>query len=424
MKLIGRIAAILGLALVLLTGCDGSGDDNGPVTPPPQSNQAAGAADNAIDAMEISAEGGGESLKGSFAATKAFEVGKAFRRNQPRGLTSIMAKRFNIKNFHSKAAVLQQMVDCPAGGSQEIINNISTDTELRFTVQYDQCRDRAVDDNGTELERLRNGLEDLQLLIMISGSSGSIEVNETFENLTTQISIVSSGIVLVDALDNIERRNTVAINDFTNCGDDITGQFSLTSNGTIQISSDGNADGDVNDSDDTDTSAIVTNYAANGTTIVATEEGTDPNAPNCNITAFLEIDVATSGSVSFTDNINPRASFAISSPMGDPLRINERVEQGGRSYTIDGTLTVSVDRINDPCIEQDRLTFRFTTPPMERIFIPDFQPCPTAGQLMVELNGDEITVNYTASGGVEVISGDMVETFDSCDDIDACRSSI
>jgi hypothetical protein len=60
---------------------------------------------------------------------------------------------------------------------------------------------------------------------------------------------------------------------------------------------------------------------------------------------------------------------------------------------------------------------------MERIFVPDVAKCPTAGQLLVTLNDTDITVTYTESGGVEVISGDTVETFDSCDNIDACRNA-
>ena len=105
--------------------------------------------------------------------------------------------------------------------------------------------------------------------------------------------------------------------------------------------------------------------------------------------------------------------------MSDPLSINERVEPGGSSYTIDGTLTVSV---NEPCIDETSLTFTFLT--TERIFVPDFAKCPTAGQLLVTLNDTEITVTYTESGGVTVSSDGTEETFDSCDNIDACRSSI
>jgi hypothetical protein len=78
--------------------------------------------------------------------------------------------------------------------------------------------------------------------------------------------------------------------------------------------------------------------------------------------------------------------------------------------------------VNESCIDETSLTFTFAT--TERIFVPDFAKCPTAGKLIVTLNDDDITVTYTASGGVEVIAGDTVETFDSCDDIDACRDSI
>jgi hypothetical protein len=80
---------------------------------------------------------------------------------------------------------------------------------------------------------------------------------------------------------------------------------------------------------------------------------------------------------------------------------------------------VSVD---EPCIDETALTFTFLT--TERIFVPDFAKCPTAGQLMVTLNDTEITVTYTESGGVTVSSGGTEETFDSCDDIDACRNAI
>jgi hypothetical protein len=192
----------------------------------------------------------------------------------------------------------------------------------------------------------------------------------------------------------------------------------MTSNGTITTRQDANGDGDFNDSGDTDSSVTFTNYDTNGEAIGSTAPSS--TGSSCTIN-FTEIDVTASGDVSFTDNNNPGASFAISSPPSDPLSINQRAEIGGNSYTIDGTLTVSVDRGKDPCIDADSLTFAFLT--TERIFVPDSSPCPTAGRLMVTLNDTPITVAYTASGGVEVSSGDTVETFDSCDDIDACRSS-
>jgi hypothetical protein len=316
-----------------------------------------------------------------------------------------MTDRFNGINLRSKATVLQQMADCSAGGSLEIIEN----TESRFTVQYDQCRERFIDNNGTEVELLTDGLIDLQGIITISGSNGSLESNTTLENLTIQTSIVSSGILLEDIFANFAGSNTVTINDFTTCGTDFTGPFSLTTNGTIQISQVVSAD--EGDGTATDTSVTFTNYTANGVATGSTDA-------NC-VISFTEIDVATSGGVSFTDNNNPGESFSISSPVSDPLRINERVEPGGTSYTLNGRMMVSV---NESCIDETSLTFTFAT--TERIFVPDFAKCPTAGKLIVTLNDDDITVTYTASGGVEVIAGDTVETFDSCDDIDACRDSI
>jgi len=424
MKLTGRIVLILSLALLLLAGCGGSGGDDGSVTPAPPppadpqapATQAGSAADNAIDAIEISAEGGDGALKGAFAVTNSFGAGKAFGRNQTSSLTSILTERFNGTNLRSKGAILQQMSDCPAGGSVDIIENISTDTETRFMVQFNQCRNRSVN-NGIEVESLLDGFADLQGLLMIDGSNGSLVLNTTFENFRVQTSIVSSGIVLDDTFfPDFSQNINVTINDFTTCGSDFTGPFSMTSNGTITARQDANGDGDFNDSGDTDSNITFTDYNTNGEATGSTAPGS--TGSSCDI-SFTEINVDTSGGVSFTDNINPGASFALSSPLSDPLRINQRGEPGGSSYTIDGTLTVSV---NEPCIDETSLTFTFLT--TERIFVPDFAKCPTAGQLLVTLNDTGITVTYTESGGVEVISGDTVETFDSCDDIDACRNAI
>ena len=254
-----------------------------------------------------------------------------------------------------------------------------------------------------------DGFADIHELLTIDPSGASLEENSTFENFTLRTSIVSSGIVLEEISLNLVESATVTI-DATSCGSDFTGTVSLTLNGTIQLHQDANADGDVTDSVDTDTIATLTNYTANGEAAGSTD-------PNCNI-SFTEVTVTTSGSVSFTDNNNPGESFSISSPASDPLVINVREETGGTSYSIDGALTVSV---NEPCIAEDTLTFRLTT--TVRIFIPDFSDCPTAGQLMVMLNGTEITVIHTDTGGVIVRSGDAEETFDSCEDIDVCRSS-
>jgi hypothetical protein len=143
MKLIGRIAVILSLALLLLAGCGGSSDDNGSAPPPqPPANpqapatQAGSAADSAIDAIEISAEGGDGALKGVFAATNSFGGGEALGQDRTRSFATILTKRFKGTNLRSKAAILQQMADCSAGGSVDIIENISTDTETRFMVQF------------------------------------------------------------------------------------------------------------------------------------------------------------------------------------------------------------------------------------------------------------------------------------------------
>jgi hypothetical protein len=164
-----------------------------------------------------------------------------------------------------------------------------------------------------------DGFADLPVLLIIDGSSGSQVFNTTFDNFRVQTSIVSSGIVLDDIFfPDFSQSINVTINDFTTGGGDFTGPFSMTSNGTITTRQDANGDGDFNDNGDTDSSVTFTDYDTNG-------EATGSTAPSstgssCDI-SFTEIDVATSGGVSFTDNNNQEASFAISSPSNDPLRI-------------------------------------------------------------------------------------------------------
>ena len=418
------MAGLIGVMAIFLIGqgrCASSGDDDGNggggnggadgVSLQAIALSSPSAAINAILALLLASEAGEDVLKSSSAATKSFGVGETYKSNWTRSLTSILNERFDVMNLPGKTIILQQTTNCPDGGTFEIIENIQTDTESRLTVRYDQCRTRFVDNNGTEVERLLDGFAVTRDLQTIDISSALLEQDVTFENLTVQTSIVSSGIVLEKTFANLERRDIVTINDFTTCGGSFTGSFSLTANGTIIRNQDLNTDGDFSDDSDTDTSEIFTNYVSSSEVIGSTDS-------SCNI-SITEANLTTSGGAGLIDNNNPGKSFAVNSPSSEPLRINQRVEPGGMSFSLNGTQTSSVD---EPCIEENMLTFRFTT--TERIFLPDSQRCPTSGQVIVIQGGEEITVTYTDSGGVVVSSVDTEEIFDSCDDIVVCPNGL
>jgi hypothetical protein len=432
MKLTERIVPTLSLVLLLVAGCrgyvsggdDGESDDDVIPTIDARATQAANAPVKAISAQIQASEAQKIDLNASFAATKSFGGWKALRRNQASNPTSRLNERFsrlngrfsrlngrfNDTSLRKNAFVLRQLANCPDGGTVDIINDIDTDTEFRLTVRFSECR---IVDNGTGTEILSDGFADLHELLTITSSSASLKDETTFENLTIKTSNVSSGIVLENIFANFEGTETVEINDFTACGTAFEGRVSLTADGTVEISLDANEDGDFSDSDDddTDTSVTFTNYVYTGEATGSTDSG-------CEIVDVTEATYTTSGEASLTDKNNPGGSFIVSSPSSDPIIINIRKEQGGVSYATDGTLAVSVD---EPCIEANSLTFRFTT--TVRIFIPDSENCPTAGQLMVTLNNDNITIDYTASGGVIVTTSDSMEEYDSCDEIEACPNA-
>jgi hypothetical protein len=424
MKLTESIVPTLSLVLLLVAGCrgyvsggDGGGSDDDVIpTIDARATQAANAPIKAISAQTQASEAQQIDLSASFAATKSFGGWKALRRNQASSPTyrlnerfSRLNGRFNDTSLRKNAFVLQQLANCPDGGTVDIINNIDTDTEFRLTVRFSEC---LIVDNGTGTEIFSDGFADLHQLLTITSSSASLKGETIFENLTIKTSNVSSGIVLENIFANFEGTETVEINDFTACGVAFEGRVSLTADGTVEISQDANEDGDFSDSDDddTDTSVTFTNYVYTGEATGSTDSGCEIDVSEATYT--------TSGEASFTDKNNPGGSFIVSSSSSDPIIINIRKEQGGFSYATDGTLTVSVD---EPCIEANSLTFRFTT--TVRIFIPDSENCPTAGQLMVTLNNNNITIDYTASGGVIVTTSDSMEEYDSCDEIEACPNA-
>ncbi len=393
-KIIIGLVLLVSLALVL-SYCSSKSSDSGTTsTGTASAGAGASASTSAIQSatLGLSATAGSNNAP-SFMKTKS--LSKAVN-----GFYSgLRAKRadtgaLKAKLLASAALATGITTSCTGGGDMTV--DISSDgTTTTLTTTYSNCTQNSSSSFGT-VSTVLNGA----LVFADSDQSFTFSLGNSTTPYSMKMTQASTGTVLQETVATMTYVGASDLTSMTTCTP-LVGT-PITEYTTMTITMDGNMR----------LKGIDDSGSAYDETIVATAfkmiSTIDRDPDTCDITGGT---IQESGATSYTDNLDASENVSITISASNPLTLTWTSVTGGDTYRISGTISVVTQCFTGT------LTLATTTP----IFIPTDADCPTAG--VVTVSGDVTgTVVYTSTGGVQIkdSSGAVVETYSSCDDVQAC----
>lgn len=393
--------AMLASLALFIYGCGGGGGGGGGNNAPGTAAKSATASSKAI----ISA------LDAATAGTNPSVSGKPFLKAQKLNTSDAAQVRQALKNFKASLSIQQQkmleesqdtgILPCNGGGTKHIQSDdndtLNDFTDDSFSQTYLNCTENfgseTPNDPTDDGSFFSNGS-----LIVTPTANG---YNTVFNDVTFRISFASFG-SSESLMDGTMSFSGIEVS----CGGETffsTGNFAMDFSSTTKLDLDNNQIFEVNQS------SSMINFS------MTFSENVGPEPECASGTATFTMN----GATTLTDHANAENSF--SATFDDfEMTLTPAVRDGveGELLSLTGTITVTSDCASG--------TFTISTPEGQEPFIPEDGSCPVDGRILVTNGGSTTAVIFTSTGGVQIDEGNngsIDQTFDSCEESEACSST-